>query len=96
LAQVVLPRLVTISERAFAAKIHMSRTQVQRLLAGEYDPDVNQLRQIAAAVKKPPLFFVEYRKAMAVAAFVKLLEERPGIATTLYRQYLGSRMGDGA
>jgi hypothetical protein len=92
----VLPKLITISERAFVAKVHMSRTQFQRLLAGEYDPDVNELRQIAAAVKKPPLYFVEYRKAMAVAAFLNLLEERPGIATTLYRQYLESRMGDGA
>jgi transcriptional regulator with XRE-family HTH domain len=91
---VVLPRLITISERAFATKIHMSRTQVQRLLTGDYDPDVYQLCQIAAAVKKPPTFFVEYRKAMAVAAFLSLIDARPGIATTLYRQYLEVRMGE--
>jgi transcriptional regulator with XRE-family HTH domain len=97
LLAVVLPKLLTISKiskRAFATEIHLSRTQTRRLFAGEYDPDVNELRQIAAALKKPPLYFVEYRKAMVTAAFLNLLEARPGIATTLYRQYLEIRMGD--
>ena len=89
---VVLPKLLTTGERAFAVKVHMSRTQVQRLLAGDYDPDVYQIRLIAAAVRKPPMFFIEYRKAMVVAAFINLLEVRPGIATTLYRRYLEIRM----
>lgn len=88
----VLPKLVTISERAFCERIHMSRAQYQRLLKGQYDPDVNELRLIARAVRKPPTFFVEYRKAMAVAAFLNLIEERPGIATTLYRKYLEVRI----
>lgn len=91
---VALPKVLHISERAFAMKVHMSRTQVQRLLSGDYDPDVNQLRQIAAAVHKPPVFFVEYRKAMVLAAFLNLIEQRPGIATALYRQYLEIRTDD--
>lgn len=90
----VLPKLMTVSERAFASKVHMSRTQVQRLLAGQYDPDVRELRLIAAAVRKPAVFFVEYRKAMAIAAFIGLLDEHPGLATTLYRRYLEVRIGD--
>lgn len=88
----VLPKLVKISERAFCAKIHMSRSQYQRMLRGQYDPDVNELRQIAAAVKKPPVFFLEYRKTMVMAAMLNLLNERPGIATSLYRHYLEVRM----
>lgn len=87
-----LPKLVHISERAMCARIAMSRTQYQRLLKGEYDPDVNELRLIAAAVKKSPTYFIEYRKAMAVAAFLNLIEERPGIATALYRRHLEVRM----
>jgi hypothetical protein len=70
----------------------MSRAQYQRMLKDEYDPDVNELRLIAQAVKKPPTFFVEYRKAMAVAAFLNPLDERPGIATSLYRKYLEVRL----
>lgn len=88
----VLPKLVKVSERAICAQIHMSRTQYQRMLRGEYDPDVNELRLLAKALKKPPTFFVEYRKAMAVAAFLNLIEERPGIATSLYRKYLEVRI----
>lgn len=87
----VLPKLVMVSERMFCSLIKMSRTQYQRLLRGDYDPDVNEIRLIALAVKKPPTYFIEYRKAMAVAAFLNLLDERPGIATTLYRQYLEVR-----
>lgn len=89
----VLPKLVKISERAFAQRIHMSKTQYQRLLRGEYHPDANELRTIAAAVKKPAAFFVEYRKIMALSAFVNLIETRPGIATLLYRDYLQIRIG---
>lgn len=88
----VLKKIVGDSQRVFAAKIHMSRGTYERLLAGRYDPDVNEIRMIAKALKRPPTFFVEYRKAMVVAAVLGLLEERPGLATTLYRQYLEIRM----
>jgi len=88
----VLPKLVQVSERSFCAQVAMSRAQYQRMLKGEYDPDVNELRLIAKALKKPPTFFVEYRKAMAVAAFLNLIDERPGIATSLYRKYLEVRL----
>jgi hypothetical protein len=88
----VLPKIMTMSERAMCSRINMSKTQWRRVVAGEYDPNVNELREIAKALRKPPTFFVEYRKAMAVAAFLNLLEERPGIATLLYRKYLEVRM----
>lgn len=88
---VVLPKLMRqmgVSVRTFCVAIRMSRTQLQRLLAGDHDPDVGEIRLIAQAVRKPPTYFVEYRKAMAVAAFLNLLDEKPEFATTLYRQYL--------
>lgn len=87
----VLPKIHALSERAMCARIHMSRAQYQRMLKGEYDPDINELRTIAAAVGKPPTFFVEYRKAMVIAAMLNLFDERPGIATSLYRRYLEIR-----
>jgi len=86
-----LRKLITVSEREFARRAYLSKTQARRLREGSYHPDINELRQIAAALGKPPAYFVEYRKAMAVAAFVGLLDERPGIATRLYRQYLEVR-----
>ena len=88
----VLPKLVKMTERQFCAQVHMSRVQYWRMLKGEYDPDVRELRLIAAAVGKPPTYFVEYRKAMVVAAMLNLFDERPGIVTSLYRRYLQVRM----
>lgn len=83
-----LAKQVAVSERMFCTQIHMSRTQYQRLLKGEYHPDVNEIRAIAKALKVPPAYFIEYRKAMAISAFINLVESNPGIATTLYRQWL--------
>jgi hypothetical protein len=90
----VLPKLMRVSERAFCQRVFMSRQQFRRLLAGTYHPDVNELRRIAAALDKQPVFLVEYRKAMVMSAFVNLINERPGIATKLYRQYLETRFGE--
>ena len=87
----VLPKINTLSERAMCARIHMSKTQWRRVLDGSYDPNIKELRAIAEALRRPPTFFVEYRKAMAVAAFLNLIDERPGIATALYKTYLEVR-----
>lgn len=88
----LLPKLMGVSERVFCQRISMSRAQFRRLLAGEYHPDVYELRRIAGELGKPPVFFVEYRKAMALAAVVNLFNERPGVATKLYRSYLTDRL----
>lgn len=90
----VLPKMVKVSERAFCTKIFMSRGTYQRMLKGEYHPDAKELRTIAAAIKKPATFFIEYRKIMVMSAFLALIEERPGIGDMLYRDYLSVRMGD--
>lgn len=81
------------SERAFSQAIHMSKTQYRRLLLGQYEPTVNELRQIAKVCGKPPVYFCEYRKAMVMSAVLNLLEERPGIATKLYQQYIEVHIG---
>lgn len=87
-----LRKIVPDSERVFSARIHMSRRTYQRLLSGDYDPDVNEMRLIAKALKVAPTFFVEYRKSMVVAAVLNLLDERPGLASAIYRQYLEVRL----
>lgn len=85
----VLPKLMRgLSERQFASKVFMSRSQLQRLLKGDYQPDMHELRLIAVAVRKPPAFFMEYRILAAQSAFMRLLADRPGVATKLYRGYL--------
>lgn len=90
---VVLPPLIKISERAFAMKIHMNRRTYQRMLLTpedplKYHPDMEILGRVADAVKKPTSFFLEYRLLAAQAAFVRLITERPGVATKLYRDWI--------
>ena len=87
----VLSKLVTESERSMCLKVHMSKTQWRRVLSGEYEPTVRELRTIAAAVGKPATFFLEYRLAMATAAFVNMISQHPRMATALYRQHLEIR-----
>lgn len=88
-----LPPLVVISERAFCSRIHMSRRTYQRMLLNvedpvAYHPDMEIVRRIAEAVKKPASYFIEYRMMAAQAAFVQLITDRPGIATKLYKDWL--------
>lgn len=84
----ILPKLMKVSERSFCDQLKVSRRTFQRLLSGDYDPDMELIRRIAALVNKPPSFFVEYRLMAAQAAFIQLIVERPGIATRLYRDHL--------
>lgn len=88
----VLPKLMPYGARDLAEKSGISRSQLQRILKGSYHPDANEIRMIAKALRKPPTFFVEYRKIMVTAAFINMLEERPGIATAIYRKYLEVRL----
>jgi len=90
----ILPGLVKAlpphlrSERTFSEAIHMSKTQYRRMMQGDYQPTVNEIRDIAKILGKPPVYFSEYRKAIVMAALLNLMEERPGIATKLYQQYI--------
>ena len=86
----VLPKLIgSAGERAFCMKLNsMSRSTFKRIRAGTYKPNMHELREIARAARKPPSFFVEYRKLAAVTALVQLIDDRPGIATRLYHDYL--------
>jgi transcriptional regulator with XRE-family HTH domain len=91
--EIALPKLIKISERAFCMKIQMNRRTYQRMFMPEgsqrkYHPDIEVLRRIAKAVGKPPSYFVEYRQMAAQAAFVRLINDRPAIATRLYKDYL--------
>lgn len=91
--QLSLPPLIRISERAFAMKLHMNRRTYQRMFLEDadplrYHPDMEIIRRIAQAVKKPASYFLEYRMMAAQAAFLQLITERPGIATRLYRDHL--------
>lgn len=90
---VILPKLMPGSERAFCQKIMIGRRTFQRLLLepghpDKYHADMELVARIAKGVKKPPSFFLEYRQMAATAAFIQLINERPGVATRLYKDYI--------
>lgn len=84
----VLPKLMTMSERRLAQMVRVSKTMMQRILSGAYEPDIDQMRRIAAAVNVPPTYFLEYRIAMVMSAVNGMMAENPNVATALYRRYL--------
>lgn len=90
---VALPKLVRISQVAFCNKVRISRRMYQRMLLSDtdpdkYHPDTEILQRVAAAVGKPPSYFLEYRLIAAQAAFLRLIQDRPVVATRIYRDYL--------
>lgn len=90
---VALPKLMKISQASFCKKIYMSRRSFQRIFLADddpekYHPDMEIIHRIANAVGKPPSYFLEYRMIAAQAAFLRLIQDRPVVATRLYREYL--------
>lgn len=90
---IALPKLLKVSDRAFCTKLHISRRTYQRMFLPDdhpdkYYPDAELIQRIAFAVRKPASYFLEYRLIAAQAAFVKLINDRPAIATKLYRDYI--------
>jgi hypothetical protein len=90
---VALPKLVKVSQVAFTNKIRISRRMYQRMILPDsdpdkYHPDMEILQRVATAVGKPPSFFLEYRLIAAQAAFLRLLQDRPVVATRIYREFL--------
>jgi len=79
--------------KMFAEKIFMSRRMYQRMFLPDahpdkYHPTMQDIERIAEALNKPPSYFLEYRLMAAQAAFLRLITERPVIATRLYRDFL--------
>lgn len=77
----------------FAARILMSRRTYQRMFLPEthaqrYWPTMGEVERMAEVFKKPPSYFLEYRLLAAQAAFLRLITDRPVIATRIYRDYL--------
>jgi transcriptional regulator with XRE-family HTH domain len=72
------------SLRTIARKTHISRSKVHRLLSGEDQPTVDDLRSIAEAYGKKPAYFVEYRAEFIMAAIAARLVDETEMTVTLY------------
>lgn len=74
------------SIRAIAHKTSISKSRVERLLQGRDHPTVEDLRVIAAAYRKRPAYFIEYRAEYIIAAIAHQLTERHEMTIALYKK----------
>lgn len=78
--------MVGRSIRQTATLMDVSHTQVRRLLAGAIAPSVAEIEGAAAAFRKPPEYFREYRTAIICALTERLLETDPERSAALMRR----------
>lgn len=76
------------SVRGIANKTGLGQTTVQRLLHGA-EPSFSHMEKIAAAYKKHPSYFLEYRIAYVGMVIDGYLREHPETATVWYLKMRG-------
>lgn len=72
------------SVRHVAAKLGWQKSRVARLLAGEQSPVATDMEHIALTFEKSPSYFVEYRTAWCVSAFITSLDSSPEQTIRVY------------
>lgn len=79
-------RLLTRGQavRTVARKVNVTKTRMDRLMRGIDHPSADDLRAIAAAYRKKPSFFAEYRTEYVTAAIVAGLAQEPEMTTAIY------------
>lgn len=77
------------SYRQLARKVDMSVMTVHRLRAGQLDPTMIQMSQVADAFGKHGSFFAEYRALVIAGAIVYRLERSPESSIGIYRRLVG-------
>jgi transcriptional regulator with XRE-family HTH domain len=74
------------SVRHVAVRLGWTKSRVARLLAGDQQPVAVDMEEIAAAFDKSPSYFLEYRIAWSVTAFLSSLEASPEQTVRVYEQ----------
>lgn len=74
------------SVRTIARKTSISKSRVVRLLKGQDNPTVDDLRDIAGAYQKKPAYFVEYRAEYIMAAIATRLADEHEMTVALYKK----------
>jgi len=77
------------SVRSIHAKTGLSKSHVQRLLTGVDHPSIETLEKVAAAFKKHPAYFLEYRIFKVMEHLNVFLIDNPETATTWYKKIWG-------
>lgn len=82
-----LPRLMAgKSQRQVAARVPCDQATLSRVISGQLKPDLVLLRNIAAALKVPPTYFVEYRAERLAAVVQGALMQQPNLSVTVLKR----------
>ncbi len=73
------------SVSVLSAKTGLSRSHIQRLMAGRA-PKGSEMETVARAFNKPPVYFVEYRNGLLLAAVLAHLSSAPEASVGLVRR----------
>lgn len=82
-----LPKLMAgRSQRQIAPKVPCNQATLSRVLSGQVKPDLGLMRGLAAALKVPPTFFLEYRAMRLAEMVLSVLLSQPNMSVTLFKQ----------
>jgi transcriptional regulator with XRE-family HTH domain len=76
----------TRSVRHLSTKTGLSKSNVQRLLEGNADPDIDTLQRVAQSFEKHPSFFLEYRLFYIARTILDKLSDAPEATINIYRK----------
>lgn len=71
---------------SLAARVGISRSQVNRLMKGEIAPDDYDMTMVAKAFYKTPTFFAEYRYNLAARRLREEFESNPELSMAIARK----------
>lgn len=76
------------SMSVIARKTGLSRPRVHRLITGEVTPGLDAILAVAAAYKKKPGFFAEYRAQVIAKHISVVLTDNPEFSANMYRRVM--------
>lgn len=74
------------SERAFAARLPISRCTLMRARRGQSAPDLGMLEAIATAARVAPFYFLEYRAGYVATLIGQVLTAAPHLSVRAVRE----------
>lgn len=82
-----LPELIGgRSQRAFAARVPVHHSTLQRFIAGTHVATKEQLEAMAKAGRVGPAYFLEWRQMFVVQALTAVFAERPNLSIAAYKR----------
>lgn len=74
--------------RQVAIRLNMSHMTLYRLKTGASEPTLEMMEEIAAAFRKPPHYFMEYRAMLLAQVLEQRLMQEPRLSVELFKSII--------